>query len=165
MDVEAAVKSTARGEQDCALLNRMPAEIRNHIYELVCAPAPCNDLLAASLPSKTILLTCRQVYAEAREIFRQGYRAFRSDPHLTQRLPQMRENRALRQQFKAFMDSISDGDTKYIASLTIGKADKTTRYLGDGSGGLTGPISCSYSGKTRRGYQERWQERRVEVVV
>ena len=72
---------TSRANQQCFLLDRLPAELRNTIYETAfCTPTEKTvDLLRARSPSPNILLTCRQIYDEARLVHKDACRRFWSE--------------------------------------------------------------------------------------
>lgn len=60
-------------------LDKLPAEIRNNIYSLVLSPDKRTDLVElkeATPPSKNLMLTCKQIHAEAAGMYRAAYRAF-----------------------------------------------------------------------------------------
>ncbi|KAK4626470.1 hypothetical protein CLAFUW4_05180 [Fulvia fulva] len=77
-----------------ALLLSLPAELRNEIYDLVFAPEPvylCGatniyshqrtkhiNLLQSQPPNYALLLTCRQIYLEAMQLYSDGYRAYQT---------------------------------------------------------------------------------------
>lgn len=78
----------------CRFLDKLPAELRNNVYELaLCSAAeeenqiriaipnsaaqpPGLHLCYARPPSKNLLLTCREIYHEARGIYKCHYRQF-----------------------------------------------------------------------------------------
>ncbi|KAK4950985.1 hypothetical protein LTR10_010978 [Elasticomyces elasticus] len=65
------------GPQKESKLLALPAEMRNEIMELAFThnQTPV-DLLTATPPSKSILLTCRTIYDEARGLHKEAYRRF-----------------------------------------------------------------------------------------
>ncbi|KAK5695838.1 hypothetical protein LTR97_008258 [Elasticomyces elasticus] len=65
------------GPQKESELLALPAEMRNEIMELAFThnQTPV-DLLTATPPSKSILLTCRTIYDEARGLHKEAYRRF-----------------------------------------------------------------------------------------
>ena len=70
--------SASSNASRCALL-ALPAELRDHIYHLVFWPPTVDhevDLFNPNPPNKALLLACQQIYSEAREIYRTGYRQF-----------------------------------------------------------------------------------------
>lgn len=72
--------------QPCHLQEKLPAELRNEIYELLfntsCSETSLDndaetvDLFHATPPSKALTLTCRQFQAEARDMYRMAYRSY-----------------------------------------------------------------------------------------
>ena len=71
--------SQPREQTPCRLLE-LPAELRNHIYELAFTTDYEDnekiDLIAANPPNKELLLACRQIYNEAAQIYNASYRDF-----------------------------------------------------------------------------------------
>ena len=64
-------------------LQTLPAELRNHIYELAFTSdqeEPIH-LCKAAPPSEALQLTCHQVYNEASQIYRAAYRQYWSSSH------------------------------------------------------------------------------------
>lgn len=59
----------------------LPAELRNYIYELAFTTINSDpvELLEAEAPSKDILLSCREIYGEARLLYRDAYRRYWND--------------------------------------------------------------------------------------
>lgn len=67
---------TAAATVETCHLFRIPAELRNRIYELCFVKANEVNLLEAMPPSKALLLTCRQIHDEARLMRRRAYRDY-----------------------------------------------------------------------------------------
>lgn len=123
------------------ILARMPPEIRNHIYELAFEPdADTVDLLHAQPPTKDLLLSCRQINSEAREIYREAYRGYWTQTKFTttwdQRSGRMRAMGAFlagRPVSEADMDrygwvrEIRDEDFLHISELVITKICESGR--------------------------------------
>lgn len=67
------------GDNPCRLLN-LAAELRNRIYELAFTADDDNGVgtpfLNATGPSKALLITCHQVYDEARGLHKQAFRQY-----------------------------------------------------------------------------------------
>lgn len=63
-------------------LQKIPAELRNAVYDLVFNTTPHQhshtkvDLLRAQPPEHTLLLVCRQIHDEARQIYDLASRNF-----------------------------------------------------------------------------------------
>lgn len=68
---------TAESAEPCHFF-RMPAELRNRIYEFTYAVETDVgvDLLTTQPPAKSMLLACRQLCAEAKVIYKESYRKF-----------------------------------------------------------------------------------------
>ncbi|KAI6906043.1 hypothetical protein D0869_10409 [Hortaea werneckii] len=70
------------GEEASSGLMKLPPELRNEIYELVLFQEDDDedyepiDLMYPYPPSKNLLLSCREIYHEAKGIYKQAYRAF-----------------------------------------------------------------------------------------
>lgn len=70
------------GEAAPSGLMKLPPELRNEIYELVLFQEDDDedyepiDLMYPYPPSKNLLLSCREIYREAKGIYKQAYRAF-----------------------------------------------------------------------------------------
>ncbi|KAI6882141.1 hypothetical protein KC360_g5931 [Hortaea werneckii] len=70
------------GEATSSGLMKLPPELRNEIYELVFFQEEDDDdyepvdLMHPSTPSKHLLLSCREIYREAKGIYKEAYRAF-----------------------------------------------------------------------------------------
>ncbi|KAF7188534.1 hypothetical protein HII31_10196 [Pseudocercospora fuligena] len=73
-------------QDPCYLQEKLPAELRNEIYELVFTtgtpestqgngPATV-DLFHATPPSKALTLTCRQFHAEAHDMYKTAYQSY-----------------------------------------------------------------------------------------
>ena len=81
-DKKNTVQTQARtqGDEECRL-RALPAELRNAIYELSFTTNDDNDvdLFKAAPPSKSLLLTCHEIYREARLICREAYRQYWTD--------------------------------------------------------------------------------------
>ncbi|KAK5744320.1 hypothetical protein LTR17_002030 [Elasticomyces elasticus] len=61
----------------CLLLTVAPLDIRNRIYELAFQHGPgLINLLLVRLPSKALLLSCRQINEEAHGVYRSAYQKF-----------------------------------------------------------------------------------------
>ncbi|KAK5744206.1 hypothetical protein LTR17_002236 [Elasticomyces elasticus] len=77
---------THTGGQPCRLLTVAP-EIRNKIYELALYDnnEGLVDLLSAGSPSKNLLLSCHQVYEEAKGIHAEAYRRYWSETNFVLR--------------------------------------------------------------------------------
>jgi len=60
------------------LLMTLPPELRNHIYELAFTPEVTEEvyLFGDDSPSKALLLTCHDVYTEAKGLYEEAYRSF-----------------------------------------------------------------------------------------
>ena len=73
---EASAQATQTTDS-CRLLN-LPPELRNDIYELAFTFS-CEshvDVPQPMLPSKALLLTCRQIYREAADLYKASFRHF-----------------------------------------------------------------------------------------
>lgn len=137
------------------LLDRTPPEIRNRIYELVIEPEVLDtvDILQAKPPSKALLLTCRQVYNEARLIHQDAHRKFWSCTRFTLTLdypPGSQRNQTIgaliagddidQAQLSKYgwVGGISNEDLSHITKLSMyqvsenGEDDKTPVYLENG---------------------------------
>lgn len=71
----------AATQQDCRLLNIAP-ELRNKIYEYAFARTDSEaivDLEHAEWPAKHLLLSCQQIYHEAKGIYQDAYRRYFTD--------------------------------------------------------------------------------------
>ncbi|RMY69187.1 hypothetical protein D0863_06624 [Hortaea werneckii] len=69
------------GEATSSGLMKLPPELRNEIYELALFQEADDDYDPVDLmypypPSKDLLLSCREIYHEAKGIYKQAYRAF-----------------------------------------------------------------------------------------
>ena len=70
------------GEAASSGLMKLPPELRNEIYELVLFQEDDDDdyepidLMNPCPPSKDLLLSCREIYHEAKGIYKQAYKAF-----------------------------------------------------------------------------------------
>lgn len=103
----------------CPLLDKLPAEMRNRIYEYVFATEDNGDDtidLAAQddPPSKNILRTCRQVHAEAAQLYKKTYQAYWTSKNF---FLQARE-----EDLRACMDTLSvyrGEDLDHINSLVL----------------------------------------------
>ncbi|KAF7194884.1 hypothetical protein HII31_00879 [Pseudocercospora fuligena] len=66
----------------CYFLDKIPAELRNRIYELAFAPGDEeNDagevsLCKAKSPAKDLIMTCRQVHSEAGKMYKAEYQGY-----------------------------------------------------------------------------------------
>ena len=66
------------------MFTRLPAEIRNGIYELVFqVSSDTVNLLEAHPPEKAILLTCRKIHEETKLMYRGAYRKYWTDTRFT----------------------------------------------------------------------------------
>ncbi|KAK3633904.1 hypothetical protein LTR56_004663 [Elasticomyces elasticus] len=66
----------------------MPPEMRNRIYELVFGTQPGEgDLTGPAPPSRRLLLTCAQVYHEARGVYQTACTSYWAKTHFTIRMP------------------------------------------------------------------------------
>lgn len=74
-DVDA--NSSPKDDSCCRLL-KLPPELRDRIYDLVFTTDTTSkiDLLTASPPSKSFILTCHQVNVEASAIYKAAYQTF-----------------------------------------------------------------------------------------
>lgn len=70
--------SSQPAQKEACRLRGLPAELRNDIYELALSPNETEgvELQEASPPSKSLLLSCRQIYDEAASLQRQAYRQY-----------------------------------------------------------------------------------------
>ena len=84
----------------CALLKKLPAELRNQIYELVFSPNHRKDdsveLRDATPPEGSLTRSCRQIYREASAMYRRAYRDYWTTTpfkmeHTTEELKTIRE--------------------------------------------------------------------------
>ena len=66
------------GDDKCHLLDS-PPEVRNRIYDYLFAIEPTADLLTVTPPEKALIVTCRQIYEEAKHMYRVRFRAFWMD--------------------------------------------------------------------------------------
>lgn len=66
----------------CALLE-LPAELRNHIFQLSFMEPPSVDFLDAEPPSKALTLTCRHIHAETALMYKAAYRSFWTETEFT----------------------------------------------------------------------------------
>ncbi|KAK4610354.1 hypothetical protein CLAFUW4_13974 [Fulvia fulva] len=63
----------------CYLLQKLPAELRIAIYELVFSATDNDlevDLLQATPPEKYLILTCRRIRHEASAMYRSAYQTY-----------------------------------------------------------------------------------------
>ncbi|KXT13345.1 hypothetical protein AC579_6044 [Pseudocercospora musae] len=67
----------------CYLLEKIPAELRNRIYQLVFAPyeeevnkAGEINLCKAKFPPKNLIFTCRQIHSEAAKMYKAEYQRY-----------------------------------------------------------------------------------------
>ena len=71
-----SLDSADTDSNSCHLL-KLPPELRNRIYELAFIADTCDkiDLLNANTPSNALLITCREIYSEARSMYKYAYRS------------------------------------------------------------------------------------------
>lgn len=64
--------------ETCHFLQRLPAELRNEVYDLAFGfdPDIPVDLLHAEPPSASLIQTCRQIYSESRAMYRNAFRNY-----------------------------------------------------------------------------------------
>ncbi|KAK4496208.1 hypothetical protein PRZ48_012188 [Zasmidium cellare] len=64
--------------EPCLLLDKLPAELRNRVWEFAFAPDDDSEveLAEATPPSKNLLLTCRQIYDESYGLYQPAYRDY-----------------------------------------------------------------------------------------
>lgn len=72
--------------QPCPLLDKLPPELRSTIYDFVVASRTTEaresdmiDLTKHTPPDKALLVTCRQIYNEAKKVYVTAYRAYWTD--------------------------------------------------------------------------------------
>ncbi|EME77951.1 uncharacterized protein MYCFIDRAFT_79195 [Pseudocercospora fijiensis CIRAD86] len=66
-------------QDPCWFLDSLPAELRNEIYELVFNPNLQKsriNLFKANPPEKSLLLSCKQIYSEAKVMHRDAHRKY-----------------------------------------------------------------------------------------
>lgn len=98
-----------------------PPEIRNYIYQLAFStPDSKIELDTASPPSKALLLTCRQVYAEAKNVYRAAYRDFWSKTHFYVSLPTGRDETGAHDQYLSIVrDFLRARNIAHITKITV----------------------------------------------
>lgn len=71
---------TSAEADSCPFLEKMPAELRNEIYELAFSrdedPSQEVQLFDASPPRKGLLLSCHQIYNESKDYYIQAYQKY-----------------------------------------------------------------------------------------
>lgn len=122
----------------------LPAEIRNCIFELSFTPDwPADDLFKACPPSNALITTCRQVYQEARGLYRTGYRAYwtttqfsvtmEKDQQKLEAMVSLLRGETTSTQIKeyGFADELRSEDVRHIASLFLKSALTPDHYPDD----------------------------------
>lgn len=114
----------------CHLLD-MPPEVRNHVYELVLAPDPCNDFVQAKPPSKSLVLTCGQICAETNEMYKASYRAFWSGTEFTFSLDYGpgSQSKTSEEEFRNFLEKTRDEDIEHVTFIRINVVDSDSYYV------------------------------------
>lgn len=112
----------------------LPAELRNCIWELAFTSPSSVDFLNTGPPSKSLLLTCRQVHSEAKGLYNAGFRAYWSTTLFTidvfDELPDattldhtddLRKdlNEAKKAQVYAKIEGVRDEDVAHISHVLI----------------------------------------------
>ncbi|KAK5744167.1 hypothetical protein LTR17_002197 [Elasticomyces elasticus] len=70
------MENAGTADQQCPLLSIAP-EIRNNIYELAfTSNAPEADFFKPAPPTKALLLSCKQIWQEAKGLHKSAYRAY-----------------------------------------------------------------------------------------
>lgn len=117
----------------CRLLT-LPPELRNSIWELAFTSPPSVDVLDTSPPSKSLLLACRQIYAEAKCLYNTQFRLYWSTTLFTispfDEMPSLarsddlerrlrRRNEAKTGQVYAKVEALRDEDVAHISNVLI----------------------------------------------
>ncbi|KXS97041.1 hypothetical protein AC578_2861 [Pseudocercospora eumusae] len=80
--------------EDCPLLDKISAELRNEIWELAFTPDHDQneevELFKAKPPRKSLLMTCRQIHNEAKGFYLNAYRAYWPATNFTISFPRTR---------------------------------------------------------------------------
>lgn len=116
----------------CPLLDELPPELRNTIYQLVFTSSNSTDtedstidLTKPSAPSKALSMTCRRVYNEAAKVYKNAYRAYWT----SNKFRLYRTDKIDYQEFKAILESLSEENLQHIAQLEI--HHKYRRHISD----------------------------------
>lgn len=109
----------------------VPPEIRNRIYGFVFQRDPRQkvDLLEANPPAKDLLITCRQVYQEARLMYREAYRKFWTlttfKIFMPSREPTTGISRAI---LLAHIEITLERELPHVTKLELGDEERTVQY-------------------------------------
>lgn len=131
----------------CGLL-KLPAELRNNIYELVftVASTATTDLLYATPPPKSLLSTCREIHDEAAAMYKDTYRRFWTSSSFV-----LVMDRASVAAAKVFIEAMRDEDLDHIVHLT-------TRYdiYGSNSSDADNPQAIEWNFTGNAAWTKRW---------
>lgn len=106
----------------CLLLDDLPAELRNNIYEYFFATDDNGDdtIDLGALyhaPSKNILLTCRQVYEEAGQLYQEAYRTYWTN----NKFRVHRSSTTCHRDLKIAIATLRDQDLQHIKDLELSR--------------------------------------------
>ncbi|KAF2166749.1 hypothetical protein M409DRAFT_22803 [Zasmidium cellare ATCC 36951] len=108
--------------QSCLFFEKLPAEMRNTIYELAFTPAVLSNeavhLPDSTPPSKSLLTTCRQMHSEAKGVYRRAYRNYWTNSNFYISSKAVREKHGLKPSFTDFIPWNSN-DIDHISKLTV----------------------------------------------
>lgn len=109
----------------------VPPEIRNRIYGFVfqCDPRQKVDLREANPPAKDLLLTCRQVYQEARLMQREAYRKYWTGTNFKVFMPPRKPTAGISRAIKlAYIEITLEREIPHIAKLELSDERTTVHY-------------------------------------
>lgn len=108
----------------CLFLTKLPAELRNAIYELVFKPETNDediggaDIRTATPPNKNLILVCRQISQEATKLRRDAYRRFWRTTHFKLSFKPF-EDTQTKQDCRLVVDQLDQCDIENISQITI----------------------------------------------
>lgn len=103
-----------KADETCHLL-KLPPELRNQIYDSAFHVSPDSDgfvYFTTKPPAKDVLMTCRQIYNEAKGWYKHAYRRFWSEGHFMIR-------RGSRSEIYSMLPGIRDLDIAAVTKVTI----------------------------------------------
>ena len=122
---------SASATSSCRLLE-LPAELRNQIYELAFTTDQDSegkvDLFAGKAPTKSLLLTCRQIHSEAHGIYNTAYRRFWKESDFVASQRTLHKKRPGKKGYEK-VDTITKADLSKLRDADIANITKLTLHV------------------------------------